>query len=117
MKQTILTLIIAASFAALTAATVDNDTKNAIATANKEQGLLIFTDCKPNAEYEVITTLTAKSVSLDLKSFEASALSYNELKADIFKQIHSKKNKGKFDGTQALIIYPDEQKADLVKFK
>ncbi len=93
------------------------DNNKAQATVNQEQGLFLFVDCKPIAEYELIGTLKSQLVNMDTKSLENYPLSYNQLKEDIFRLFNQKKNKEKFRGAQAVIIYPEQQKADFIKFK
>lgn len=93
------------------------DTAKATATVNQEQGYFIFVDSKPQVEYDVIQTITSKRVSIDLVSMQAYELSYAQLKEEIYRQLSQKKNKQKFEKGEALIIYPDQQKADVIKFK
>jgi hypothetical protein len=111
-----LLFLLAVAIVTLTATT--NINEKSFATVNQEQGLFIFTDSKPNADYEVIATLKAKSMTADLKTLQPlGGLYYEDLKNDIFRQIGKKKNRDKFEKANALIIYPDQQKADVIKFK
>ena len=115
MKKFLLPTIAMLIIASFTFAT--NEAQKSFATVNQEQGLYIFTDCRPNSEFKVLGTLTASKVSLDLNSMNAYQISYDELKQDIFKQISKKKNKEKYNEADAVILYPDKQKADVIKFK
>ena len=108
-------LLIAITVTIITTAAT-NEAQKSFATVNKENGLYIFTDCKPNTDYKTLGVLKAKSVSMDLQSFNMTGLSYQELKTDIFKQIASKKNKEKFSDADGIVFYPDEQKAEVIKF-
>ena len=93
------------------------DTPKETAIVNRMEGFYIFTDCKPSMEYEVLTTLHSKRVNMDPKSFQAYTLSYEQLKSEIFRLMKQKDNKAKCSDAEALIVYPDEQKADIIKFK
>lgn len=114
MKTKILIAIIAISATAFTSKFIS--TKET-AIVNKEQGLYVYTDCKPTVEYEVIETLKCTNKWLDLKSFTSYTYDYGDFKSDIFKQITKKKNKEKFEEAEAIILYADQQKADVIKFK
>ena len=114
MKKIIFSILLAASFVAITAAS--NDAQKSFATVNREQGVLIFTDSKPNSEYEVLGTIKATSVNMDT-DLDITALYYEQLKANVFKQMAKKKNIEKYEDAEAIIIYPDQQKADVIIFK
>lgn len=92
-------------------------TAKASATVNQEHGLYVFVDSRPANEYKLIGSLSSKRVIQDTKSFQMYDISYIQLKDEIFRQLEQKKNKEKFSGAEAIIIYPDQQKADVIKFK
>lgn len=114
MKK-ILPLAAILCLAAFTFAT--NDAQKSFATVNQNNGLYIFSDCRPNSEYEVLGTLYSKRVNIDLKSFEGYTLTYDQLKEEMFRQMGQKKNKKKYEPAEGIIIYADQQKADVIKFK
>lgn len=104
-------------FFALTFFATTSQAQKITATVNQENGFYIFTDCKPNNDYQTIEIFRAKKVNMDLVSKEATGLSYDELKQDIFEQISKAKKKGKLTGATAIIFYPDQQKAEIVTLK
>lgn len=107
-----LTVIILFAFSS-----VKFDNQKATAIVNQEHGLYVFADSRPTKEYQLIGSLVSKRVIQDAKSFQSYDLSYIQLKDEIFRQLEQKKNKEKFAGAEAIIIYPDQQKADVIKFK
>lgn len=113
MKQLLFLLIL---FSATAFTTKIFSTKET-AIVNREGGIYIFTDCKPSAEYEVIDVCTSAKVNMDLKTFESTGLDYEQLKEEILRQLKQKKNAERFKGAEAVIIYPNLQKADVIKFK
>jgi hypothetical protein len=113
MKNKILIAILAIAASAFTTKILTKES----AIVNKEHGLFIYTDCKPSLDYELISTITSTRVNMDGQSLESTGLYYSQLKQECFRQLDQKKNKKRFAGAEALIIYPDEQRADVIKFK
>lgn len=101
---------------AFTSAKIIQDERDA-AIVNKEHGLYVFVDSRPTKQYNLINSIEAKRVNIDMKSLQSYQLSYMQLKDEIFRQMEQKKNKEKFAGAEAIIIYPEQQKADVIKFK
>lgn len=93
------------------------DNEKATAIVNQEHGLYIFVDSKPTKDYELLETIVSKNGNLDLKSFQQYALTYDQLKEEVFRTIDKKKNRDKFKGAEAIIIYPNRQMTDVIKFK
>lgn len=87
------------------------------ALVNKEHGLYIFVDSRPVLEYDLIGEVKSNSVQFDYKCLQSYKLDYSPLKKELFWQLEHKQNKEKFKDAEALIIYPDQQKADVIKFK
>lgn len=88
-------------------------------TANvlQVQGLYIFTDCTPATEYFYLGTVTPKIVQIGQSvtgsdGLTVCELSYTQLRDDLIKQTKKKYK----DGT-AIIIFPAENKADVIKFR
>jgi len=114
MKKILIPLCV--FFLSISIAATPNEEKG-LATVNKMHGYYLFTDSRPNYEYQVLTTLESKRVNMDIKSLESYSLSYDQLKEEIFRLMDQKKNKEKCTGAEAIILYPEQQKADIIKFK
>lgn len=87
------------------------------AKANQVQGISIFTDCKPTADYEYIATIKPNVVQMGTNTSGQSGLSvceltYTQLRDNLIK-IMKKKHK---EGT-GLILYPESNSGDVIKFK
>jgi len=110
-------ILLIAAIALLAFTKVKFDDSKATAIVKKEHGLYVFVDSNPQMEYDLIGSLVSKRVNIDLKSFQSYDLSFSQLKDEIFRQVEQKKNKEKFANAEAIILYPDQQKADIIRFK
>lgn len=106
MKNILLLLILSISC-------LDSFSQNNIATVNKIQGLLIFTDCQPVSDYEVIGEVnTMMGTDNDLKNSGAQYQPVRDLLIKLTKQVNYKA-----DGIILSLVNGGQDKAVLIKFK
>ena len=87
--------------------------QNNIATVNKIQGLLIFTDCQPISDYEVIGEVnTLMGTDKDLKNSGAQYQPVRDLLIKIAKQVNYEA-----EGLILSLVNGGQDKAVLIKFK
>lgn len=92
---------------------LDSFSQNNIATVNKIQGLLIFTDCQPVSDYEVIGEVnTMMGTDNDLKNSGAQYQPVRDLLIKLTKQVNYKA-----DGIILSLVNGGQDKAVLIKFK
>ena len=87
--------------------------QNNVATVNKIQGLLIFTDCQPISDYEVVGEVnTLMGTDDDLKKSGAQYQPVRDLLIKITKQVNYKA-----DGLILSLVNGGQDKAVIIKFK
>jgi hypothetical protein len=87
--------------------------QNSLAIVNKIQGLLIFTDCQPVSDYEVIGEVnTLMGTDDDLKKSGAQYQPVRDLLIKITKQVNYKA-----EGLILSLVNGGQDKAVLIKFK
>jgi len=111
MKRTFLI----ASLAILTVSVLAFRTlsKKGAAEVNQYEGIYVFTDCKPAAEYEYLGTVKPKGRGWDLVGGNTNQ--YTELRDRLIKAA-----KKEYKGAQGLILDLKDggvDKADVIKFK
>lgn len=107
--------ILSVSIISLIAGATMSESKKA--TVNQDEGIYIYTDCQPDGEYDYITTITPKTVQVGNNisgqgGLSVCELTYEQLKKDFLKQI-----KKKHHGANGLILYPDQNKGDVIFVK
>lgn len=111
MKKILFFLIIAASFFMITAAS--NGIERASAIVNQYEGLYVFTDSKPNNDYQYLGTV--KPTGRLVAAMGGTSNQYTDVRGRLVAAA-----KKRYPGAEAIIltlIDGEVDKADVIKFK